>query len=51
MRFLTGFMVGVVAAGLLIDRGINLPDRLGRLINSDEARQLVRDVGYAIKHP
>jgi hypothetical protein len=51
MRFIFGFIAGVIVTGLLIDRGVNLPDRLGRLINSSEVRQLGRDIGNAVKKP
>jgi hypothetical protein len=51
MRFISGFIAGVIATGLLIDRGVNLPDRLGRLINGGEVRQLDRDIGHAVKKP
>ena len=50
MRFILGFLAGVVATGLLIDRGVNLPDRLGRIINGGEVQQLGRDIGKAIKN-
>lgn len=49
MRFILGFLVGVVVTGLLIDRGVNLPDRLGHLINGGEVRQLGRDINRAIR--
>jgi hypothetical protein len=51
MRFVFGFFVGVVVTGLLIDRGVNLPDRLGRLINGGEVQQLWKDIGHAVKQP
>jgi hypothetical protein len=51
MKFILGFLAGVMATGLLIDRGVNLPDRLGHLINGGEVQQLVRDVTHAIKKP
>ena len=50
MRFILGFLAGVVATGLLIDRGVNLPDRLGRIVNGGEVQQLGRDIGKAIKN-
>jgi hypothetical protein len=50
MRLILGFLAGVVATGLLIDRGVNLPDRLGRLVNGGEVQQLGRDIGKAIKN-
>lgn len=49
MRFVVGFLVGVVVTGLLLDRGVNLPDRLGRLIDGGEVQQLGRDIGHAVK--
>jgi hypothetical protein len=49
MRFIGGFIVGVIVTGLLIDKGVNLPDRLGRLINGHEVQQLGRDIQHAIK--
>jgi hypothetical protein len=49
LRFIFGFLAGVTAAGLLLDRGVNLPDRLGHLINGGEVRQLGRDIGHAVK--
>jgi hypothetical protein len=49
MRFLMGFLVGVVLTGLLLDRGVNLPDRLGRLINGGEVQQLEKDINNAVK--
>jgi hypothetical protein len=51
MKFTFGFIAGIVVTGLLIDRGVNLPDRLGRLINGGEVRQLGRDIGHAVKKP
>jgi hypothetical protein len=38
-----------MATGLLIDRGINLPDRLERGINTGEVQQLWKDIGHAVK--
>jgi hypothetical protein len=38
-----------MATGLLIDRGVNLPDRLGRVINTGEVQQLWKDIGHAVK--
>ena len=49
MRLILAFLAGVVVTGLLIDRGVNLPDRLGRLINTGEVQQLGRDIGHAVK--
>ena len=49
MRFILGFLVGVMATGLLIDRGVNLPDRLGHLINGGEVQRLWKDIGHAVK--
>ena len=51
MRFVLGFLAGVIVTGLLIDRGVNLPDRLGRLINGAEVNQLGKDIGKAVKTP
>jgi hypothetical protein len=51
MRFTLGFLVGVMATGLLIDRGVNLPDRLGRVINGSEVQHLWQDIGRAVKKP
>ena len=50
MRFILGFLAGVIATGLLIDRGVNLPDRLGHLVNGSEVRQLGKDIGQAVKN-
>jgi hypothetical protein len=50
MRFILGFLVGVMLTGLLSDRGLNLPDRLGRLVNSSEVQQLGRDIGHAVSN-
>jgi hypothetical protein len=41
MRFIFEFLAG----------GVNLPDRLGRLINDSEVQQLGRDMGNAVKKP
>lgn len=49
MRFVLGFLFGVMATGLLIDRGVNLPKRLGRVINTGEVQQLGRDIDHAVK--
>ncbi|MGB8701850.1 MAG: hypothetical protein WCD18_20740 [Thermosynechococcaceae cyanobacterium] len=49
MRFVMGFLAGVIVTGLLIDRGVNLPDRLGRLINGAEVQRLGDDIGDAVK--
>lgn len=49
MRVIFGFIAGVVVTGLLIDRGVNLPERLVRLINGGEIQQLGRDIGRAVK--
>jgi hypothetical protein len=51
MRFVLGFLVGVMATGLLIDRGVNLPERLGRMINTGEVQQLGKDINRVIKKP
>jgi hypothetical protein len=49
MRFVVGFLVGVVVTGLLLNRGVNLPDRLGRLLNGHEVQQLGKDINNAVK--
>jgi hypothetical protein len=49
MRFIGGFIIGVIVTGLLIDKGVNLPDRLGRLINGHEVQQLGKDIQNAVK--
>jgi hypothetical protein len=49
LRFIVGFLAGVAVTGLLIDRGVNLPDRLSHLINGGEVRQLGHDINHAIK--
>jgi hypothetical protein len=49
MKYVVGFLVGVVMTGLLLDRGVNLPDRLGRLINGGEVQQLGKDIHNAMK--
>lgn len=49
MKFVIGFVAGVVVTGLLIDRGVNLPERLGRVINTGEVQQLWDDIGNAVK--
>jgi hypothetical protein len=49
LRFIFGVLTGVIVTGLLIDRGVNLPDRLGRLVNGGEVRELGRDLGRAVK--
>lgn len=51
MRFILGFLVGAFVSGMLIDRGVNLPERLGHLINGGEMQQLGRDIGHAMKQP
>ena len=51
MRFILGSLAEVITTGLLIDRGVNLPDRLGHLINIGEVQQLGRDIGQAVKKP
>ena len=51
MRSIFGFLAGVIVTGLLIDRGVNLPDRLGRLVNGGEVQKLGRDIGHAVKKP
>ena len=51
MRLVFGFLAGVIVTGLLIDRGVNLPDRLGHLINGGEVQQLGKDIGQAVKKP
>jgi hypothetical protein len=49
MKFVIGFIAGVVVTGLLIDKGVNLPERLGRVINTGEVQQLWHDIGNAVK--
>lgn len=49
MKFVIGFVAGVVVTGLLIDRGVNLPERLGRVIDTGEVQQLWHDIGKAVK--
>ena len=49
MRFILGFLFGVVVTGLLIDRGVNLPERLGRVINTREVQQLGKDINNAVE--
>lgn len=49
MKFIFGFIAGVVVAGLPIDRGVNLPERLSRVINTGEVQQLWHDIGNAVK--
>jgi hypothetical protein len=49
MRFISGLVIGVIVTGLLIDKGVNLPERLGRLINGHEVQQLGKDIQKAIK--
>jgi hypothetical protein len=49
MRFIFAFLVGVGVTGLLIDRGVNLPESLGRLVNIGEVQQLGEDIGHAVK--
>jgi hypothetical protein len=49
MRFVLGFLVGVMATGLLIDRGVNLPERLGRVVNTGEVQNLWKDINNAVK--
>ncbi|MGB8700208.1 MAG: hypothetical protein WCD18_12390 [Thermosynechococcaceae cyanobacterium] len=49
MRFIFGFLAGVIVTGLLIDRGVNLPDRLGRVINVSEVQKLGQDISYAVE--
>jgi hypothetical protein len=49
MKFIIGFVTGVVTTGLLIDRGVNLPERFGRVINTGEVQQLWHDIGNAVK--
>lgn len=48
-RVLIGFLAGVIVTGLLIDRGVNLPERLGRVINTGEVQQLWKDINDAVK--
>ena len=50
-NLILGFLAGVVVTGLLIDRGDNLPNRLGRLLNTSEVQQLGKDIGHAVKKP
>lgn len=49
MRFVLGFLEGVMATGLLIDRGVNLPERLGRVVNTGEVQNLWKDINNAVK--
>jgi hypothetical protein len=49
MKFVIGFIAGVAVTGLLIDKGVNLPERLGRVINTGEVQQLWHDIGTAVK--
>jgi hypothetical protein len=49
MRFLVGFILGVIITGVLTDKGVNLSDRLGRLINGHEVQQLGKDIQHALK--
>ena len=51
MRFVIGFLAGVVVTGLLIDRGVNLPERLPHLINGGAVQQLGQDINHAVKKP
>jgi hypothetical protein len=49
MRYIVGFIAGVLFAGLMIDRGVNLPERLGRIVNTGELQELWKDVGQAVR--
>ena len=49
MRFLVGFILGVIITGALTDKGVNLYDRLGQLINGNEVQQLGKDIQHALK--
>jgi hypothetical protein len=51
MRYLFWFLAGVAVTHVLLSNGVDLPDRLGRLINMGEAKQLGRDIGHAVKAP
>lgn len=51
MRFFTGFLAGIAVTGLLIDRGVNLPERLGRVIDTGEIERLGDDITRAVKRP
>jgi hypothetical protein len=48
-KLFVGFLAGCFVTGLLVDRGVNLPERLGRLINTGEIQELWRDIGDAAK--
>jgi hypothetical protein len=50
MQLIFGFLAGVIVTGLLIDRGVNLPDRLDRLVNTGEVQQLGKDITHAVKN-
>jgi hypothetical protein len=39
-----GFLLGAFATGILIDRGVNLPERLRNLINTGEIQRLADDI-------
>jgi len=43
-KYFLGFLFGVVATSLLIDRGVNLPDRLQRVVNTGEVQRLWEDI-------
>jgi hypothetical protein len=49
LRSIFWFVLGVVGAGLLIDRGVDLPNRLKKLVNPTEFEQLGEDIHRAIK--
>lgn len=51
MRFIFGIIVGVIITGMLNNRGIDLPDHLGHIINGGEVQQLGRDITHAVKKP
>jgi len=43
------FALGIVVAGLLIDRGVDLPNRVKKLINPAEFERLGNDIHRTIK--
>lgn len=44
LRNIFWFVLGVIAAGLLNDRGVDLPNRLKKLVNPAEFEQLGKDI-------
>jgi hypothetical protein len=48
VKFLAGLIVGVVCTGLLIDRGVDLPNRIKQLINANEIERLYKDIERVI---